>query len=115
MTKKKNDKKSKPIFHKSTVKLSAPNKLVQANQPFYERYTKLAECEKLVQKGEALKGKIYFDTKAAQEGYDHTWAFVKVEGVDMPIKVRGINYLNRAFDLDEVFIKLCNWVQWEPA
>jgi hypothetical protein len=51
----------------------------------------LAECEKLAAQGGALKGKIYFDTKAAQEAYDHSWAFVKVEGVDMPIKVRGLN------------------------
>jgi len=70
--------------------LSAPNKLVEANKPFYERYTKLTECEKLLAKGEALKGKIFFDTKAAQQDYDHSWAFVKVEGVDMPIKIRGI-------------------------
>ncbi len=51
----------------------------------------MAECEKLAAQGGALKGKIYFDTKAAQEAYDHSWAFVKVEGVDMPIKVRGLN------------------------
>ena len=38
-----------------------------------------------------------------------------VDGVDLPIEVRGINYLNRAFDLDEVYIKLHNWLQWEPA
>ena len=103
-------KEMKPVFHKQMVKMSALNKLVQQNMPFYERYTKLDECEKLLQKGEALKGRIFFDTKGNIEDYDHSYAFVKVEGVNMPIKVRGLQYLNRAYDLDEVYIKLCNWI-----
>ena len=51
-----------------------------------------------------------FDTKGNIEDYDHSYAFVKVEGVNMPIKVRGLQYLNRAYDMDEVYIKLCNWI-----
>jgi hypothetical protein len=79
--------------------------------PFYEQYTKLDKCEKLIAQGGALKGKIYFDSEENKK----SCAFVKVDGVDMPIEVRGVKYLNRAFDLDEVYIKLYNWLQWEPA
>lgn len=87
------------------------NQKLDSNLPFYEQYTKLDKCEKLVAQGGALKGKIYFDSEEEKKSY----AFVKVDGVDMPIEVRGVNYLNGAFDLDEVYIKLYNWVQWEPA
>jgi hypothetical protein len=39
VTKKKNDKKSQPVFHKDLVKISAPKKMV--TMPFYEKYIKL--------------------------------------------------------------------------
>ena len=62
-----------------------------------------------------MKGYLYYDNNHDNPAYDYTWAFVKIPEVSQPIKIRGLQHMNRALDLDEVYLKMVNWLQWEPA
>lgn len=79
---------------------------------FYEKLIKdQSVLSKGIQDGKFLEGTIYFDPKISTKGD----GFVKVEGIKNAVKVRGLQYLNRAFHLDRVVVKFVNWVIWEKA
>ena len=83
---------------------------------YYEKYVSIKKCEAVQINPENkkqhiyLKGKLYYDTIDDNLNYDYSWAFVKIPEVSQPVKVRGLQHMNRAFDLDEVFIKMTNWL-----
>ena len=58
-----------------------------------------------------MQGTLYFD-KTLSDKWD---AYVRVEGLPLPIKVRGLRHLNRALHLDTVVCKFVSWVCWEKA
>lgn len=79
---------------------------------YYEKHiTDKTLIDQGIAQGKYLQGRLFFDKSVAKKDN----GFVKVPGVDKPIKVMGFQNLNRALHLDEVVVKLCNWVQWEPA
>ena len=87
---------------------------------FYEKYVPLAKCESepsadQKSKNIYVKGTFFYDSVEDNPEYDYTWGFVRVDSIVQPIKVRGLQFMNRAFDLDEVYIQFVNWLQWEPA
>ena len=71
-----------------------------------------------------MQGTLYFDKTVR----DRTFGYVKVHDIpkeflelnpnfkgDLLIKIMTIRQLNRAFHLDTVCVKLCNWKKWERS
>ena len=86
---------------------------------FYEKFVPIQKCEldpvPLPTSKIYLKGRLFYDSVEDNKEYTYDWAFVRVPEVAQPIKVRSLQFMNRAFDLDEVYIQLVNWLQWEKA
>jgi hypothetical protein len=75
--------------------------------PYYEKFVSLAKCEAEPTQPTSkiyLKGRLFYDSVEDNSNYDYTWAFVRVDSIAQPIKIRGLPYMNRAYDLDEVYI-----------
>ena len=81
-------------------------------QQFYEKHIKDQEIiDKGIKEGKFLEGTLFFDKKLSNK-----WdGYVKVDGLEMAVKVRGLKFLNKALHLDRVVVKLVNWVIWEKA
>ena len=99
-----------PKYTRSIFHITKPTQ--QLVESFYEKLIKDQDIiNKGITDGKFLEGTLYFDQSLADK-----WdGFVKVEGVQEAVKVRGLKYLNRALHLDRVVVKLINWVIWEKA